>query len=41
MLRVGLNIPAVTNYLKQNDADYPGHLSIENWFEVERNYINS
>jgi len=30
-----------TNYLKQNDFDYQGHLTIEKWLKVERNYINS
>jgi len=27
--------------LKQNDFDYQGHLTIEKWLKVERNYINS
>ena len=31
----------ITNYLKQNDFDYQGHLTIEKWLKVERNYVNS
>jgi len=27
--------------LKQNEFDYQGHLTIEKWLKVERNYIHS
>jgi len=30
----------MTHYLKQNDVDYHGHLTIENMLKVEINLIN-